>query len=245
MSRYDYPVAFRGPLPRYFQATSAELHADRVGLPGVSASTSEEGDQLSADEVDDIHLPLSVAESVIGLASPAGGRVLDPFAGYGTTLLACENLGRRAVGVELLPEHVRISRARAPKSEVIEGDSRGLYRLTDGPFDLCFTAPPFLTKNQHPQDPLTGYEEVGGDYGSYLASLGNIAAQIERMLVPGGYLILNVANIRYRDQTTTLAWDVAAEIDPVIPFVAESVLVWDVIPHDFTGDYLLSFQKPK
>src|SRR5699024_6389771 len=140
------------------QATAEELRSDRVGLPGVSASDVAQVDHLSASEVVDIHLPLSVAEAVIAAASPAGGRVLDPFAGYGTTLLACENLGREAVGVELLPEHVRVCRARAPESIVIEGDSRGLYRLVEAPFDLCFTAPPFLTKNDHPTNPLSGYE---------------------------------------------------------------------------------------
>src|SRR5699024_304642 len=121
--------------------------------------------------------------------------------------------------------------------------SRGLYRLVEAPFDLCFTAPPFLTRNDHPTNPLSGYELVGGDYSSYLASLADIAAQVRELLVPGGLLIMNVANIRYRDETTTLAWDVAEAIDKVLPFVAESAIVWDEIPHDFTGDYLLSFLR--
>lgn len=210
----------------------------------MSASTTPLPDQLSADEVLDIHVPLSIAEEVIAAATPAGGRVLDPFSGYGTTLLACENLGRAAVGVELLPEHVRISKARAPHSQVIEGDSRGLYRLVEGPFDLCFTAPPFLTRNEHPTDPLTGYELVGGDYASYIAALARIASQVADLLTPGGFLILNVANIRFQGQTTRLAWDVAAAVDDVLPFISESAIVWDTLPHDFTGDYILTFQKP-
>src|SRR5699024_9323400 len=140
--------------------SSEELSADRMGLPGVSAANVDSPDRLSLGEVDDIHIPLSIAESIIEAASPPGGRVLDPFAGYGTTLLACENLEREAVGVELLPEHVHISSMRAPNSRVIEGDARGLYRLVDGTFDLCFTAPPFRTKNNHPEDPLTGYELI-------------------------------------------------------------------------------------
>ena len=220
------------------------MRSDRIGLPGVSASATPQPDQLSADEVLDIHIPLSIAENIITAATPLGGRVLDPFAGYGTTLLACENLGRDAVGVELLPEHVRISTARAPRSQVIEGDSRGLYRLVEGPFDLCFTAPPFLTRNEHPTDPLTGYELIGGDYASYIAALTRITSQVDALLSPGGFLILNVANIRFQGQTTRLAWDIAAAVDDVVPFISESVIVWDKLPHDFTGDYMLTFQKP-
>lgn len=189
-------------------------------------------------------MPLSVAEQVITATTDPGDRVLDPFAGYGTTLLASENLGRRSTGVELLPEHVRIAAARAPHSTVIEGDARGLYRLVSGHFRLCFTAPPFLTKNDHPHDPLTGYELEGGDYWTYLESLTQILQQAVTFLVPGGYLVLNVANIRFRDQTTLLAWDLAARVKEIIPFIAETSLLWDEIPHDFTGDYLLCFQKP-
>lgn len=237
-------MAFRGPLPRYFHATLAEMADNRRGLPGVSHDGSHGADRLGAHEVDDIHMPLSIAESVVESASPAHGRVLDPFAGYGTTLLASERRGRVATGVELLPEHVRICRKRAPSSTVIEGDSRGLYRLVDGDFDLCLTAPPFLTKNDHPTDPLTGYELEGGDYGSFLIGMARIADQVQRLLKPGGFLVMNVANIRYRGVTTRLAWDVAEAVDAHIPFLAESVIVWDELPHDFTADYILCFQQP-
>lgn len=235
-------MAYRGPLPRYFQASAQELRSDRLALPGVSPAGAHHEDQLSEDEVIDIHLPLSLAEAVVAAASPPQGRVLDPFAGYGTTLAACENLGRAAVGVELLPEHLRIARSRAPRSTVIEGDSRGLHRLVEGKFDLCFTAPPFRTANAHPADPLTGYELDGGSYSSYLTSIADIAQHVAELLRPGGYLILNVANIRFQGVSTRLAWDITDAVAEVIPFISESVIVWDEIPHDFTGDYLLTFQ---
>ena len=40
------------------------------------------------------------------------GVVLDPFAGSGSTLIACAEMGRPAVGIELDPEYARIARQR-------------------------------------------------------------------------------------------------------------------------------------
>ena len=61
---------------------------------------------------DDIHFTEALAASVIGHASLPGELVLDPFAGYGTTVTVAERMGRRAIGIELLPEHLEIARRR-------------------------------------------------------------------------------------------------------------------------------------
>lgn len=50
--------------------------------------------------------PLGIVEPLITYSCPPGGRVLDPFAGSATTLLAARNLGRRAVGIEARADYV-------------------------------------------------------------------------------------------------------------------------------------------
>ena len=213
------------PLPPYLTATADELAAERVA---------------GADE--DVHFTERVAAAAIDRLTDPGDLVLDPFAGVGTTLAVASRLGRRAIGVELLPERVALIRARAPASTVIEGDARGLHQLVTGPVDLCLTSPPYMTANAHPHNPLTAYETVDGDYRTYLEHLARLARTVRDLLRPGGHLVVNVANIRHGGHTTALAWDVARTVGRVLPFLGETVIVWDVLPHDFTGDYLLTFR---
>ena len=44
--------------------------------------------------------------------TPTGGTVLDPFAGSGTTGLACKKTGRDFILIEKEPEYVEIAKAR-------------------------------------------------------------------------------------------------------------------------------------
>ena len=44
--------------------------------------------------------PVEQAERVVAEYSTAGEWVLDPFCGFGTTLVAAQRLGRRAIGIE-------------------------------------------------------------------------------------------------------------------------------------------------
>lgn len=45
--------------------------------------------------------PLWVIEDIVCRVAPAGGTVLDPFAGSGTTLVAARKCGRRSIGIEI------------------------------------------------------------------------------------------------------------------------------------------------
>ena len=89
---------------------------------------------------EDVHFPEALATSVIEDTTSVGDVVLDPFAGYGTTLAVAARLGRVAVGVELLAEHVEQITARtAGRATVVHGDARNLSELVQGPVDLVLT----------------------------------------------------------------------------------------------------------
>jgi modification methylase len=62
--------------------------------------------------------PLELPTYFVGYFSPMGGRVLDPFCGTGTTLLAAKRLGRKAVGIEMSEDYCKIAVQRLSQKEL-------------------------------------------------------------------------------------------------------------------------------
>jgi len=56
--------------------------------------------------------PLKLMEYLVKLVTPPGGIVLDPFAGSGTTCMACQKLGFKFIGIEKEAEYVEIAQKR-------------------------------------------------------------------------------------------------------------------------------------
>ena len=52
--------------------------------------------------------PVGVMEWCIGHLPPCAQTILDPFAGSGTTGVACQKLGRSFIGIERDPEYFAI-----------------------------------------------------------------------------------------------------------------------------------------
>jgi DNA modification methylase len=59
-------------------------------------------------------MPLEVMKRIIGLL-PEGFIIVDPFAGSGTTGLACKELGREYILIEISPEYCKIANKRIDK----------------------------------------------------------------------------------------------------------------------------------
>jgi DNA modification methylase len=107
-------------------------------------------------------------EKLILFFTKKSARVLDPFLGSGSTLIACLNTGRNGYGVELVGKWAAIAQKRLQRAkengqrsqadafsktteqEIFPGDSRVvLRRLEPESFDFVVTSPPYwriLTK---------------------------------------------------------------------------------------------------
>jgi len=72
--------------------------------------------------------PVELVERAVANSCKIGGIVLDPFAGSGTTLIACERRRRRAHLIEIDPKYVDVICARwqqfSGKQAVLDGDGR-------------------------------------------------------------------------------------------------------------------------
>jgi len=70
--------------------------------------------------------PLKLIEWIVSYWSFEGDLVLDPFAGAGTTLIACERLKRRWIGVEIDSKYCEITKKRF-ENEI--NKTKGLFEL--------------------------------------------------------------------------------------------------------------------
>lgn len=162
-------------------------------------------------------------ERLIRFFTKSGERVLDPFVGSGSTLIACANCERFGVGIELSEEWADIARRRieqeAPctyvRQEILVGDAREtLEEMPSESVDFVVTSPPYwsiLTKKaglkvqaereakglptQYSQD----RRDLGNveDYGEFLELLTGVFAECGRVLRAGRYMAIVVSDFRH------------------------------------------------
>jgi hypothetical protein len=185
-----------------------------------------EHDRQLPDAIDsDVRMPPALAERLVREFTAPGDAVLDPFAGFGTTLRVAGDCDRQAYGVEYEPDHVEyIDEMVEFEGELIHGDARRLeeYDLPD--CAAVVTSPPFMGVDME-RDPLQNYAGES-DYESYLDEMGALFASVGDNLGPDGTVALNVVNLKHDGSVTPLAWDLAEAIGEELHFDGEIVVHW-------------------
>ena len=205
--------------------------------------TFEKGNHPRPGGIERDVFPEALVETFLKRYTIAGELVLDPFAGFGTTLVVAERMGRRAIGVEFLEDRADYVRGRT-QQQVIQGDSRRIDELGLPTVDFCITSPPYMCRNDT-EDPLQGYTVPGTGYDAYIAGLVDIYTRLKSVVRPDGVLVVNVSNIKRYDGLTTLAWDVGTALSTVLEFEGETVICWDDTDEAFGYDheYCLVFRN--
>lgn len=86
---------------------------DRVdGSAGTRSPRAGAGRTGGSKNIHPTVKPVELMRWIVRLITPPGGTVLDPFAGSGTTGMACRYEQRGFVGVELEADHIVIANAR-------------------------------------------------------------------------------------------------------------------------------------
>jgi DNA modification methylase len=124
--------------------------------------------------------PVKIMEWLVKLQSNEGDTVLDPFNGSGTTGVACCNLGRKYIGLEMNKEYIDISKQRCNElAEFILGDCiESMRKIEDNSIDCIITDPPYALKlaNWDTFDTMEHFAEFTRGWG----------IECFRILKPGG-----------------------------------------------------------
>jgi SAM-dependent methyltransferase len=184
-----------------------------------------------------------LAELFIVEYTRPGDLVLDPFAGSGETVARAVGLGRRGLGIEIVPERVAAARQRVGPELIIDGDARRLRELDLPVADLVVTSPPLMTVGDHPQNPLSGYQTLDGDYAEYLDTLKSIMISLVGLIRPGGRIVLNVWNFSDDGQYTPLADDLERALDGVLPLEQTVEISWPGADAPPTNDRCLIYRR--
>ncbi len=190
---------------------------------------------------DDVRYADSLVEFFMRELTQPGDVVFDPFAGYGTTLIVAEAMGREAFGIEFDPARARYIQGQLRHPDhLIQGDSRQLLSYDVPCFDLSLTSPPYMCKDDV-EDPFTNYTTVGQGYRAYLQTLQQIYQQMATLMSSGAYVVVEVANLKEGGRVTPLAWDVGQAIGQILTFQGEIIVDWDTYGYGYDHSYGLVF----
>ena len=161
--------------------------------------------------------PEALVAEFVNFFTKRGQWVLDPFLGTGSTLVACLQAGRNAVGVELSPRYAEIAQARideerqqlslfanGTEQKVIVGDSARLSNIEIPPIDYSISSPPywdmlrrkgFETQRKRAENGLDVYysddpKDLGNieDYGEFVDAVTEVYARVHDKMRPGAYI---------------------------------------------------------
>lgn len=166
--------------------------------------------------------------------SQPGDTVFDPFAGFGTTLLAARLEQRQALGCEVDAGRIDLVRERLARHGLAHGTTL-LHASCDAledaalpPFDLCLTNVPYFgCRWTGAQATSQLYDSPS--YAQHLDGLRNVFHRVRAGLREGGACIAMVENLRLGDRVLPLAFDLARILGSLFTMEEERVLVY---PHD-------------
>ncbi len=228
---------------RYANKANRDAKPDEVVQTWLQFTRGNTAELPSRFQHEDVRASENMLEYFIKEFTTEGQIVFDPFAGFGTTLLVAEELGRAGYGIEYSkPKADYVHGLLAHPERLIEGDSRRLLEYDLPNFDLCLTSPPYTNENDS-ENPFVDYRQKGFDYPSYLTEMGNIFSQVAQRLNPSGHVVIEAANLKKQGHVTMLAWDIAREVSKILRFEGETMIGWDRYGYGYNHSYCLVFSK--
>jgi adenine-specific DNA-methyltransferase len=100
MSTSDFILLFQKPgaRPKFYGSARHDVYLRASPEPEFTGHVAQK--------------PLDAVTHLVERLCPPGGVVLDPYAGSGTTGVACARAGRKFIGIEMDPEYFKAARRR-------------------------------------------------------------------------------------------------------------------------------------
>jgi hypothetical protein len=149
----------------------------------------------------------TAAKAIYALYSGAGERVLDFSSGYGGRLLGCLTLPREYFGLDPCRAQVKgLRRMLADLAALVAIPGRAtieqacaedlLPTLATHSYSLVFSSPPYFNNECYSTERTQSYLRFP-TYQQWIAGfLRPVLGEAQRLLEPGGYCILNIANVK-------------------------------------------------
>lgn len=181
--------------------------------------------RIKFDGDTDIRYTESFVKKLILHFTKKGDKILDPFAGFGTTLYVAQKVGRQAIGLEYNKrQYDYIRRRLKDPTKIIHGNSLKISKYNLPKFDFSITSPPYM-RYFDIEDPFSNYKR-SGNYSKYLKDIRNVYMQIKKLMKRNATIIVEVSNTLGDDDTqplTPLAWDIGKELSKVFFFEQEII----------------------
>jgi DNA modification methylase len=158
-----------------------------------------------------------IARNIIEMYSEQGDSILDPMVGAGTTLIEAKLLARNALGMDINPEAVELTKEAlrfkhhpSSKQKVKVGDARDLSFLKDDSFDLILTHPPYMNIIKYSEGNIAEDLSNIGSLPKFCDQIEIIAKELFRVLKPGKYCAILIGETRKGKHMVPLAFNVMA-----------------------------------
>ncbi len=168
--------------------------------------------------------------------------VLDPFAGIGSTLVACDRTNRIGYGIEVNPKFAEIISSRTTsKQTIIVGSALDIDKMNLPQIDYCITSPPYWNmlhkidvnqKARVKKGLATRYSDLENDLGNiqdydeFMKALLLIFEKVFEVLKPKGYLTIITQNIIDKSIMIPFAWDLAIKLTTKKKYVLKKEKIW-------------------